>query len=62
MPLQIYHYVPQEVDVQNLFEIDSAVAALRMREKRAFACVFLFTYLSVYPFFATPTAYILARF
>ena len=40
MPLQIYHYVPQGVDVQNLIKIDSAVAALRMREKRGFAWVF----------------------
>jgi len=33
MPFQIYHYVPQGVNVQNLIKIDSAVAALRMREK-----------------------------
>jgi len=31
MRLQIYHYVPHGVDVQNLVKIDLAVAALRMR-------------------------------
>jgi len=36
MPLQIYRYVPQGVDVQNLSKIDSAVTALRMREKTRF--------------------------
>jgi len=36
MPLQIYHYVLQGVDVQNLIKIDSAVAAVRMREKTRF--------------------------
>ena len=36
MPLQMYHYVPQGVDVQNLIKIDSAVAAVRMREKTRF--------------------------
>ena len=30
----------QGVDVQNLIKIDSAIAALRMREKRGFAWVF----------------------
>jgi len=35
-PLQVYHYAPQGVDVQNLIQIDSAVAALRMREKTRF--------------------------
>jgi len=34
MPFQIYQYVPQGVDVQNLIKIDSAVAAVPMREKR----------------------------
>ena len=38
MPLEIRHYVPQGVDVQNLNKIfDSAVAAVRMRERRVFA-------------------------
>ena len=53
---------PQGVDVQNLIKIDSAVAAVRMREKRGFAWGFLFTYpsirRSVYPFFATSTGHI----
>jgi len=48
MPLQIYHYVPQGVDVQNLIKIDSAVAALRMREKNAVSHGFFFVYISVY--------------
>ena len=54
MPLQIYHYVPQGVDVQNLIKIDSAVAALRMREKTRFRVGFfclhirLSIYLSIY--------------
>ena len=38
LPLQIY--APQGVDLQNLIKIDSAVAALRVREKRGFAWVF----------------------
>jgi len=38
MSCQIYYYVPQGVDVQNLVGIDSAVTDLRMREK---------TYLSI---------------
>ena len=34
MPLQIYHYVPQGVDVQDVIKkIDWAVAVLHMREK-----------------------------
>ena len=41
MSCQIYYYVPQGVDVQNLVGIDSAVTDLRMREKHI--------YLSVYP-------------
>ena len=50
---------PQGVDVQNLIEIDSAVAALRMREKTRFRVgFFLFTYPSIYPFFITPTGHI----
>ena len=54
---------PQGVDMQNLIKIDSAIATLRMREKTRFRVGFLFTYLSVYPFFATPTGYtFLARF
>ena len=36
MPLQIYHYFPQGLDVQTLIKIDSAVAAVRMREKTRF--------------------------
>ena len=40
MPFQMYHYVSQGVDVQNLIKIDSAVAALRMREKTAFGVGF----------------------
>ena len=43
MPLQIYHYVPQGVDVQNLIKIDSAVDALRMREKTRFRVGFFVT-------------------
>ena len=46
-PLQIYHYVPQGVDVQNLINIDSAVAALRMREKTQFRVGFFVTGSSV---------------
>ena len=50
---------PQGVGVQNLVKIDLAVAALRMREKTRFRVgFFLFTYRSVYPFFATPTGHI----
>ena len=50
---------PQGVDVQNLIKIDSAVAALRMREKRGFAWVFcLHIRLSIYPYFTTPTGHI----
>ena len=50
MPLQIYHYVPPGVDVQNLIKIDSAVAALRMREKTRFRVGFfcLHIRLSIY--------------
>ena len=33
MLCQIYYYVPQGVDVQNLVGIDLAVTDLRMREK-----------------------------
>jgi len=40
---------PKGVDVQNLVKIDSAVAALRMREKNTVSCgFFLLTYLSIY--------------
>ena len=45
---------PQGVDVQNLIKIDSAVAALRMREKTRYRVGF-FINISIYPFFATPT-------
>jgi len=38
---------PQGVDAQNLIKIDSAVAALRMREKTRFRVGF-FVYISVY--------------
>ena len=48
----------QGIDVQNLFKIDSAIAALRMREKRGLGVGFLFTYPSIYPFFITPTGHI----
>ena len=42
--------------MQNLIKIDLAVGALRMREKTRYRVgFFLFTYRSVYPFFATPT-------
>ena len=44
--------------MQNLIKIDSAVAALRMREKTRFRVGFLFTYPSIYPFFITPTGHI----
>jgi len=37
---QIYYYVPQGVDVQNLVGIDSAVTDLRMREKTRFMWIF----------------------
>ena len=57
MAFQINHYVPQRVDVQSLSKVDSAVAALRMREKISFVC-FLLTHLSIYPLFATPTGHI----
>ena len=52
---------PQGVDVQNLIKIDSAVAALRMREKTRFRVGFfvcLHIRLSIYPFFITPTGHI----
>ena len=39
---------PQGVDVQNLIKIDSAIAAVRMREKTRFRVgFFLFTYPSI---------------
>jgi len=52
--------------VQNLIKIDSAVAALRMREKMGVRVGFLFTYpsvclsiyLSIYPFLTMPTGHI----
>ena len=44
---QIYYYVPQGVDVQNLVGIDSAVTDLHMREKTRFVWIFLLTYLSI---------------
>ena len=44
--------------MQNLIKIDSAVAAVRMREKTRFRVGFFFVYISVYPFFATPTGHI----
>jgi len=37
----------QGVDVPNLIKIDSAVAALRMREKTRYRMGFLLTYLSI---------------
>jgi len=42
MSCQIYYYVPQGVDVQNLVGIDSAVMDLRMREKTRFAWIFFY--------------------
>ena len=46
--LQIYHYVPQGVDLQNLVGIGSAVTFLRMREKTRFRVdFFLLTDLSI---------------
>jgi len=50
----------QGVDVQNLIKIDSAVAALRMREKNAVSRVFfcIHIYLSIYPLFDTPAGHI----
>ena len=39
MSCQIYYYVSQGVDVQNLVGIDSAVTDLRMHEKRRFSSV-----------------------
>ena len=48
MSCQIYYYVPQGVDVQNLVGIDLAVTDLHMRKKHGL-CVFLkLTYLSIY--------------
>jgi len=46
MPLQMYHSA-HGVDVPNMIKIDSAVAALRMREKTGFRVGFLLTYLSI---------------
>jgi len=43
--------------VQNLVKIDLAVAALRMRENTRFRVGF-FVYISVYPYFITPTGHI----
>jgi len=48
MSCQIYCYVPQGVDVQNLVGIDSVVTDLHMREKTRFVWIFLLTYLSIY--------------
>ena len=45
---QIYYYVPQGVDVQNLVGIDSAVTDLRMRENTF--CVDFFINISIRPF------------
>ena len=45
---------PQGVDVPNLIKIDSAIAALRMREKTQYRVGF-FVNISIYPFCATPT-------
>ena len=44
---QIYYYVPQVVDVQNLVGIDSAVTDLRMREKNT-VCMDFFINISIY--------------
>ena len=46
--------------MQNLIKIDSAVAAVRMREKTRFRVGFFCLHIrrSVYPFFATPTGHI----
>ena len=52
----------QGVNLQNLIKIDSAVAALHMRDNMAFDVGFLSTYLSVAPFFATLTGHILGQF
>ena len=48
MSCQIYYYVPQGVDAQNLVGSDTAVTDLRMREKTRFVWIFLLTYLSIY--------------
>jgi len=53
MSCQIYYYVPQGVDLQNLVGIDSAVTDLRMREKTRFCVDFFYNisiYLSICPF------------
>ena len=53
MSCQIYYYVPQGVDLQNLVGIDSAVTDLRMREKNTILCGFFYNisiYLSICPF------------
>ena len=42
----------------NLIKIDSAVAALRMREKTRYRVGFFFVNISIYPFFATPRGHI----
>ena len=61
MPLQIYITMSaQGVDVPNLIKIDSAVAALCMREKNACSSGFFVNI--IYPYFATPTGQILVRF
>ena len=61
MSCQIYYYVPQGVDLQNLVGIDSAVTDLRMREKKHdFVWIFFITYLSIclsVRFFVGATAY-----
>ena len=44
--------------MQNLIKIDSAVAAVCTREKNAVSRGFFFVYISVYPFFPTPTGHI----
>jgi len=62
MPLQLFS--AQGVDVPNLIKIDSAFAALPMREKTGLSMGFFNISIerSVYPFFATPTDHILERF
>ena len=61
MLLQIYHQVRPGTRCANLIKIDSAVAALRMREKTRFRVgffVYISVYPSIYPFFITPTGHI----
>ena len=62
MPLQIYHYVPQGVDVQNLIKIDSAVAAVRLHEKTRFRVGFFCLHIRLSVLHHAYRPHFLARF